>query len=117
MSEIETNPEVVKTRTPLQLFLIKVGAVLAACVIFLVIAVMYIEGEIRAVAHGLRQEAGDELDGGRAFWTGVEKKLYKLADEKDLPPEKKARILAALRRVGQRYSPYLEALSQPAKKR
>jgi hypothetical protein len=117
MSEIETSPEVAKTRTPLQIFLIKVGAVLAACLIFLVFAVMVIESEIRAVAHDLRQDAGDALNGGPAFWTAVEKKLYKLADEKDLPADKKARILAALRRVGQRYGPYLEALSQPAKKR
>jgi hypothetical protein len=117
MSETETNPEVLKTRAPLQIFLIKVGAVLAACVIFLVFAVMVIEHEIRAVAHDLRQEAGDELNGGRAFWTAAEKKLYRLADEKDLPAEKKARVLAALRRIGQRYAPYLEALTQPAKKR
>jgi hypothetical protein len=117
MSEIETSPEVVKVRTPLQLFLIKVGAVLAACLIFFVFAVMYIEGEIRAVAHGLRQDAGDALSGGSAFWTALEQKLYRIADEKDLPAEKKARILAALRRIGQRYAPYLDALSQPAKKR
>jgi hypothetical protein len=117
MSETETSPEVVKTRTPLQIFLIKVGAVLAACVIFLVFAVMYIESEIRAVAHDLKQEASDALNGGPAFWAAVEEKLNKIADEKDLPAEKKARILAALRRIGQRYAPYLDALSQPAKKR
>jgi hypothetical protein len=117
MSEIETNPEVVKIRTPLQIFLIKVGAVLAACLIFLVFAVLYIEGEIRSVAHDLRQEAGDALNGGPAFWAAVEKKLYNIAEEKDLPAEKKARILSALRRINLRYGPYLEALSQPAKKR
>jgi|ERR1700716_4266154 len=117
MSEIETNPEVAKTRTPLEIFFIKLGAVLAACAIFFVFAVIYVEGEIRSVAYELRQEAGDAVHGGPAFWTAVEKKLYKLADEKDLPADKKARILAALRRVGQKYGPYLEALSQPAKKR
>jgi hypothetical protein len=117
MSEIETNSEAVKIRTPLQIFFIKVGGVLAACLIFFVFAVMYIEGEIRSIAYELRQETGDPLKGGPAFWTAVEKKLYRLADEKDLPAEKKARVLAALRRIGLRYAPYLEALSQPAKKR
>jgi hypothetical protein len=117
MSEIETSPGVVKTRPPLQIFFIKLGSVLAACLIFFVFAVMYIEGEIRAVTHDLRQEYGAALNGGSAFWTAVENRLYSIADEKDLPAEKKARILAALRRVSQRYGPYLEALSQPAKKR
>jgi hypothetical protein len=82
-------------------FLVKVGGVLAACIIFLVFSVMYIESEIKNA---------DFAKGGPVFWSFVEKKLYEIADEKDLPKEKKAKILAALRRISSRYAPYVDAL-------
>lgn len=51
------------------------------------------------------------LKGGSAFWTEVESKLHNLADAPDLPEEKKARILASLKKLSIKYRPYLEALS------
>jgi hypothetical protein len=70
--------------------------------VFFVFGVMYVENEI--------ENAGLAFKGGPEFWRSVEKKLYEVAEAKDLPEEKKARILAALRRVGQKYGPYIDAL-------
>jgi hypothetical protein len=112
MSEIETAPEPAKPLPPLQVFFIKVGAVLGACMIFFVFAIWYVESEIQDAGLTLKQQ----VSGGPDFWAAVEKKLYALADERDLSEEKKARILAALRRIGQKYAPYVDALSAPAKK-
>jgi hypothetical protein len=41
----------------------------------------------------------------------VEKKLYKLADEPDLPPAKKAAVMSALTKLSVKYRPYLDALA------
>jgi hypothetical protein len=99
MSDTETHTV---TLTSLQAFLVKVGAVLAACIVFFIFAVVYVESEI--------ENAGFALKGGPEFWHAVEKKLYEVADAKDVPEEKKARILAALHRIGQKYGPYIDAL-------
>jgi hypothetical protein len=40
----------------------------------------------------------------------MELKLYRLADEPDLPPEKKKKIVDALRKLSTKYRPYFEAL-------
>jgi len=54
------------------------------------------------------------IKGGRAFWTVVEDKLYKLADEPDLPPEHKEKIVKALQKLSAKYHPYIDALvSEP----
>jgi hypothetical protein len=55
------------------------------------------------------------LKGGPAFWTTAEEKLYKLAAAPDLPPEKKEKIINALRTLSQRYKPYVDALAGDAK--
>jgi hypothetical protein len=49
------------------------------------------------------------LKGGPAFWERVEGKLYRLADEPDLSPEKKQKIINALRKLSAKYKPYLDA--------
>jgi hypothetical protein len=46
--------------------------------------------------------------GGRQFWTKLENQLDQLADPKsDLPPEKKAKILAQIKVVADRWGPFL----------
>ncbi len=52
----------------------------------------------------------DAFSGGPAFWARLEKGLIKFADGPDLPPEKKAKIIAALRKIHDRNQPYLDAL-------
>jgi hypothetical protein len=46
-----------------------------------------------------------------AFWGRIETKLYSLADEPDLPPEKKKKIMDALHRLSIKYKPHVDALS------
>jgi hypothetical protein len=50
------------------------------------------------------------LNGGPAFWAMVEWKLDHLADEPDVEPEKKEKIIRALSKLSAKYHPYLEAL-------
>jgi hypothetical protein len=52
------------------------------------------------------------LQGGPAFWSAVEGKLYKLADAPDLPPERKDKIIKALQKLSAKYHPYIDALSE-----
>jgi hypothetical protein len=106
MTEVDAKAEV-KSLSALQLFFAKVGAVLAAACLFLVFAISYVRSEL---------EDPGILKGGPAFWQGVENKLYKFADEKDVPEEKKAKIIAALRKISAKYAPYIEALTPPARK-
>jgi hypothetical protein len=51
------------------------------------------------------------LRGGRAFWANVEQKLYSLADEQDIEPERKKKVVEALRKLSLRYRPYFQALN------
>ena len=49
---------------------------------------------------------------GPAFWGKFEEQLYRVTDEPDLPPEKKEKIINALRKIGEKYRPYIEALEK-----
>ncbi len=106
MTEVDAKAGA-KPLSALHLFVLKVGAVLVAACLFLVFAISYVRSEL---------EDPGIFKGGPAFWQDVENKLYKLADEKDLPEEKKAKIIAALRKISAKYSPYIEALTPPARK-
>jgi hypothetical protein len=101
--DLETEEES-KPLTPFQLFLAKLAAVTVAAVLFLFAATLILENFITSNA-----EKFAFLKGGPAFWATAELKLYALADERDLPPEKKARIIAALKKITERYRPYLDA--------
>jgi hypothetical protein len=109
MSAEESESKPVATASPIQLFIMKVGVVLAASLLFFAVAVMYVETEIQEALVNLKRTPG--MNGGPAFWSSVEKNLYDFADGKDLPPEKRAKILAALKRIGQKYGPFLDALN------
>jgi len=51
------------------------------------------------------------LKGGRTFWANFEQKLYTLADEGDIDPERKKKVVEALRKLSEKYKPYLQALN------
>ena len=94
-----------KPLAPLQLFIVKVATVTVAILIVLYAASVFIDSLIES-----RQEQLLILKGGPTFWGTVERKFYTLADEPDLPPEKKAKIVDALRKLSSKYKPYLDAL-------
>jgi peptidoglycan/LPS O-acetylase OafA/YrhL len=106
MTEVNAKAQA-KPLSVLQIFVVKVAAVLVAACLFLAFAISYVRSEL---------EDPGIFKGGPAFWQEVENKLYKLADAKDLPEEKKAKILEALRKVSVKYGPYIEALTPPPRK-
>jgi hypothetical protein len=87
---------------PIMTFAIKVG-ILTAAFCTVIFFALY-------VAQSQLAELQERYKGGGAFWRDAEIKLYKLADEPDLSPEKKARILAALKKISNKYKPYFDAL-------
>jgi hypothetical protein len=101
------EPKARRKLTELEIFFIKVGAVLTAVLIFFFVAAAFLKPAFRRL---------EILRGGPAFWAQVERKLYSLADEPDLPEEKKTQIIRALEKVSHKYQPYIEALSKPSSK-
>jgi len=88
---------------PLPPWLVALGTFAAKVAIFLMLvyfAIGYVTAPIAA-----------KFSGGRQFWNSVEEKLVKFADQPDLPPEKRARIIGALEKIGDRYRPYIQALT------
>ena len=108
MSEM-TDDELIsaeaKPLSPLQVFFMKVAIVTAAIVVVLYCASYFFESFIASKADQLTF-----LKGGAVFWGRMETKLYSLADEPDLPPEKKKKIIDALHKLSIKYKPYVEAL-------
>lgn len=49
---------------------------------------------------------------GPAFWGKLEEQIYRTAEEPELPPEKKEKIIKALKKIGEKYRPYIEALHE-----
>jgi hypothetical protein len=106
MSDDELVGAGAKELTPLQIFFFKVGIVTAAVVVILYAAGYFLEAFIARQADQLAF-----LRGGPAFWRTMEYKLYSLADEPDLPPEKKKKIIDALHRLSVKYKPFVDALA------
>jgi hypothetical protein len=99
--ETETNDEPSRPLTEIQIFLIKVAAVTGAILLLMVAAYLFVSSQADELAF---------LKGGHVFWEQAENKLYKLADAPDLPEPKKAKIIAALRKLSDRYRPYFDAV-------
>jgi len=95
-----------KPLSPIQIFCVKVVIVTAAALAMFYVADLVIESSIRRQAESLQI-----LQGGPAFWRNAENKLLALADEPDMSPEKKKKILDALRKLSSEYKPYFDALS------
>ena len=106
MSESELEVAKVHELSPLQVFFAKVAIVTLALLIVLYCASYFIQSYIESKAESLQM-----LKGGPAFWGTIERKLYTLADEPDLPPEKKKKIVDALHKLSIKYKPYVDALS------
>ena len=105
MSEDELMVAKVQELSPLQIFFAKVAIVSVAALIFLYAANYFIGGFIARTTGQLQI-----LKGGPAFWGTIETKIYRLAEEPDLAPEKKKKIVDALRRLSSKYKPYFDAL-------
>jgi hypothetical protein len=95
-----------KPLSPIQIFCMKVVIVTAAALVIFYVADLVIESSIRRQAESLQI-----LQGGPAFWRNAENKLFSLADEPDIAPEKKKKILDTLRKLSSKYKPYFDALS------
>ena len=109
MSSVESTSQEERELTPLQVFLTKALIVTAAAFGVLFFASYLVESFVDS-----RSEQIKILQGGPAFWSEVERKLYSLADEPDLPPEKKKKIVDALSRLSTKYRPYVDALTGAA---
>ena len=93
-----------RSLTELEKFGVKVALVLGAALIFFYSVATYVQSRIESV---------ELFKGGPVFWAQVEKKLVSLADERDLPDQKRTEVIAMLRRLSSKYRPYIDALSQP----
>jgi hypothetical protein len=103
--ETETTPgEVSRPLTQLEIFFIKLGGITAAAIVFLVCSVLFLQSLIES-----KIEDMPFLKGGHVFWEAVEKKVDALANGTDIPPERKARIVASIRKIADRYRPYFDA--------
>jgi hypothetical protein len=94
-----------KELSPLQIFFVKAVVITAAIVI-----VLYFAGYFLQVAIASKAEQLTFLKGGPVFWEQMEHKLYTFADQPDMPPEKKQKIIDALRRISTKYKPFIDAL-------
>jgi len=105
-SELTGGGNTNRELTPLQIFFFKVGIVTAA-----IVAVLYASGYFLDAFLAREAERITVLKGGPSFWATVEYKLYRMADEPDLPPEKKQKIIDALHKLSVKYQPYIDALA------
>src|SRR4051794_17364418 len=95
-----------KPLSPLQIFAAKVAIVAVAILVILYGGVYFVTSYIDEQTEQLQV-----LKGGPAFWGKIEGKLYQLADEPDLTPDKKQKIVDALRKLSAKYKPYLDAVA------
>ncbi len=105
MSDDELITAERKELSPLQIFFVKAVIIAGA-----VVAVLWSAGYFLQAAITAKAEQIPILKGGPVFWEQVERKLYNFADQPDLPPERKQKIIAALRKISVKYKPFVEAL-------
>ena len=84
-------------KNDLQIFLIKVLTVFIAAFMFFILLIFAINANLKT---------------GSDFWGKVEEQIYKIADEPDLPEEKREKIINALKKISKKYQPYINALSE-----
>jgi hypothetical protein len=101
-SDVETKAR--RSLTDLEKFVVKLVLVLIAALVFFYAVAAYVQSRIESVAL---------FKGGPVFWEQVEKKLYSLADEPDLPDQKKVQIVKALEKLSTKYRPYIDAIAPP----
>src|SRR6202023_3857993 len=101
-SNVETKAR--RSLTDLEKFVVKLVLVLIAALVFLYAVAAYVQSRIESVAL---------FKGGPVFWAQAEKKLYSLADEPDLPDQKKVQIVKAPEKLSTKYRPYIDAIAAP----
>jgi hypothetical protein len=101
--ELEPHPPL----TELQIFFIKVATVTGAVAFLMFASFIFVAAQIDELAL---------LKGGGTFWRSAEDKLYAFVDQPDLPEAKKAKIIAALKKISERYRPYVNAIEGPSEK-
>ena len=99
-TEVDDAPS--QPLTEMQIFFIKVATVTAAVLFLMFAAYLFVASQAEELTF---------LKGGPIFWETVENKLYKFADQPDLPEPKKAKIIAALQKISDRYRPYVDAIA------
>lgn len=97
----DEDDEVSHPLTTLQIFFIKVATVTGAALLLMFAGYIFVASQVEEIS---------ALKGGHAFWEQVENKLYKIAEEPDLPEAKKAKIIAAIRKIADKYRPYVDAI-------
>jgi hypothetical protein len=105
MTEDSPAREENSTLSPLEMFVVKVGVVTIAIIIVIYSGLYFFQ----SFTEQKMQQFGF-LKGGAPFWNAVEEKLITMADEPDLPAERKQKIIDALHRLSIKYGPYLQAL-------
>jgi hypothetical protein len=105
-----TSPAADASLGPIGLFLIKTVIVSAAIVLSVWILLDVLDGFATRRMQQLEQSIRSATSlGGRQFWTKLEGELDKLADGRtDIPPEKKAKLLAQIKAVSDRWRPFLQ---------
>lgn len=104
-AEIEAPPP---PPSAIETFVMKVGIITLAMVAFLYCAVYIADSFVTS-----RLQSMSYLKGGKEFWSRAETKLYDLADQPDLSPERKAKIIVAIKKISSRYRPYIDAIVTP----
>jgi hypothetical protein len=94
-----------KELSPLQIFFVKAAIITGAIVVVFYFAGIFLQSAIASKAEQLTF-----LKGGPVFWEQMERKLYTFADQPDMPPEKKQKIIDALKRISVKYKPFVDAL-------
>jgi hypothetical protein len=109
-TESEPQPAVLDQPSPLIQFIRKVAVVSVAGLVVMYISVSYFCFAFEDFLTSRPALNGDHI------LSLLELKLDKLADEPDLPPERKAKIIKALTKLSMKYHPYLDALISPSPK-
>lgn len=79
----------------IKIFAVKTLILFAAIFTFFILIVFYINANLKT---------------GPEFWGKFEEQIYRAADEPELPPEKKEKILEALRKISKKYQPFIDAI-------
>ena len=107
MPKTETMPdENSRPLTPLEIFFVKLGGITTAAIVFLVCSTLFLQSLIES-----KVDEMSFLKGGHVFWENLEKKVDAFANGDDISPEKKARIIASIKKIADRYRPYFDAAS------
>lgn len=95
-----------RVQSDLRGFVIKTGILVAALLVILLPLSWSLGGALRSAADGLK------VEGGRAFWSDLERQIVEAADPKNaIDPERQARLVGALETLASRVAPFREALA------